>query len=452
MQSRLKSERLKRNLSQARVAEIAGVDTGTVSRWECGQTTPSLEPLRMLCDFFRMSAKELGFDGDRALPQNAAFKQLAQDPISRLLALAFLPTSPYSEAHLLMRQISEEIMSNPTRREALKGALSSLVMLPISGVQQSANWDTTLQQCTVAVAACQELARSTDADDLDLAFQGASSYLDIVSAIAHDSSQLRKKALNIASRCTILKTNLGWHNAGYRKTIQYAKEAVAYSDAYYKESRDISLLLSARSKLAWSQYYYYGNKNTLALDTALGSVSLLEQQPIKVHPCVRGQTYSTLALMQANHGQNEAETALAKATEVDPGHESIAFMDFTHADIPRQVGMIRCHQDGENNPRKAREALEELIDPKTMRLKSPQSERARLEIISLLTLASLKSKDRDMDESIRFWTTGVEGAKALRSEATFSESIALYDGLKIAFPGEQRILSLRNQLVHWNNK
>lgn len=446
MESLLKAERLRRNLSQARVAEIAGVDTGTVSRWECNQSKPSLEPLCKLCDFFGMTAKELGFDGDRMLPQNLSFKLLAQEPVTRLLTLTSLSAnSHYAGTHLLVRQISEEIMSDPTRRDLLEGILSTLVALPISSIQNGAHWETILQQCTIAIAACEELSKSNDAVGLTLAFNSVSAYLEITDKIAHESLHLRKKALNLATNCAILKTELGWSHKDLLVVIQYARKAVEYGTEYYKETGNISILLSARSKLAWAYYDCYGSKNTLALNTALQSVSLLNQKNTKTHPCIIGGTYSTLALMQADQGL-DTDMALGRATELDPGDEPVAMMDFTRARLPLEKALILCHQD---NCEQARKTVEEQINPDTLTQKSSGSGWGRLEAIYLLTLSSLKSKERDMDEVIRFWIAGVEGAKAARSKYRFAQSSNLYQQMKIAWPGEHALKELRDYLVPW---
>jgi tetratricopeptide (TPR) repeat protein len=246
-----------------------------------------------------------------------------------------------------------------TRREAL----CSLATLPLmtfglttpGKAVQPAQYGSALAQCTASLEACWELYRSSDASDTSLAFQSVSKYLPILETIARNTSQYRKEALDLAVHYALLKTALSWHCAGLTETLQYAKDAVALS----KETGDILLQLSSYSKLAWT--YLYVKKYGAALATAQEAQVLLEQSATPLPPGIRGGIYSTLALMQANNGK-QPDAAVRKATEVDPGNECYAFMEFTRSNLPMEVGLIYCHQ---GNQTKAMEALETIIDPTT---------------------------------------------------------------------------------------
>ena len=121
--------------------------------------------------------------------------------------------------------------------------------------------------------------------------------------IINDSSTYRQEALDLATRYALLKTLLGWILMSLTDVIPYAQNAVVLS----KETGDLSLQLSAYSKLAWA--YFYDKKYPLALTTAHQAASLLQHyqqhthaEPL--HPNMRGGTYSTLALMQASNRQS----------------------------------------------------------------------------------------------------------------------------------------------------
>src|SRR5215472_1239135 len=251
--TRLQEEKEQRDLTLDNLAEIAGVqDVSTVSRWVNGLSTPSREPRKRLCDYFGLTARELGWKGDRTLPQDAAFKKDAQDPLTRLASLIDRPLSPYDEVYLNLTQLSKQIMIDPTRRTILQGALALLASIPTEGVQRSWQWEPILQRCTIAVAACEELSTSSNGTDLLLAFNKVSNYIPLLTRIARESSQLHVQALDLAARCAILKTFLGWHCAGNILTIGYAKNAVALGKEKSLASDDPSLWLSALSKLAWA--------------------------------------------------------------------------------------------------------------------------------------------------------------------------------------------------------
>ena len=51
--------RRERGMTQEELAQVAGVSRQTVSKWELGETTPELEKLYLLCDYFGMSMDEL---------------------------------------------------------------------------------------------------------------------------------------------------------------------------------------------------------------------------------------------------------------------------------------------------------------------------------------------------------------------------------------------------------
>lgn len=51
--------RRERGLSQEKLGEALGVSRQTVSKWELGETTPELEKLHLLCDYFQISMDEL---------------------------------------------------------------------------------------------------------------------------------------------------------------------------------------------------------------------------------------------------------------------------------------------------------------------------------------------------------------------------------------------------------
>lgn len=65
---RLKIARIKKGLSQEQVAELVGIKAGTISSYETGNVTPSVEILMKLASTFNASADYLlGIDREKAL-------------------------------------------------------------------------------------------------------------------------------------------------------------------------------------------------------------------------------------------------------------------------------------------------------------------------------------------------------------------------------------------------
>ena len=56
---RLMELRKQHGMTQEQLGAVAGVSRQTVSKWELGETTPELEKLHLLCDYFRISMDEL---------------------------------------------------------------------------------------------------------------------------------------------------------------------------------------------------------------------------------------------------------------------------------------------------------------------------------------------------------------------------------------------------------
>ena len=330
-----------------------------------------------------------------------------------------------------------------TRREALY-SLATLPLITLGlttpgSTVQPAQYGDALAHCAASLEACWELTQSNEGSDIALAFKSVSKYLPILKSIVNSSSQHRKEAADLAARYAVLKTILGWHYKGLTEAIQYAKEAVVYS----KEAEDISLQLSAYSKLAWA--YLYDKKYTMALETAQEAQFLLEQTTTPLPPCIQGGTYSTLALMQVKNGK-AADSALGKAIEIDPGDKIHAFMEFTRSDLPREVGLIHYYRGDQT---KAMEALEKIIDPATLTAKIPAGRRGRIEVFNTMALSILKSKDRDMEKTVHLWMIAIEESRALQSTWGFNEALATYELMEVAWPGEKTIASLRGLIVHW---
>lgn len=481
----LVAARESQHLSQLEAAERVNVGLVTYQRWEAGKAKPQPQHMRHLYEVF---GKLLDYGGFIDLPILLAHSQkqvsemspiapvigtvpekwpretskeecdeieafIATNMTTHLWFLAFLDHATCNDKRMAIREAIEEsdTMNTTnknyqiTRRQALC-ALATLPMitfgLTIPGrTVSSSQYGSILTQCAASMEACWELSKSDEASDLVLAFKSVSKYLSVLKSIVKDSSHYRKEATDLAARYAVLKTILGWHCRGLSDAIAYAKEAVVYS----KETDDVSLQLSAYSKLSWA--YLYDKQYGLALKTAQEAQFLLEQDPKRgVTPAgIRGGTYSTLALMQVKNGV-PPDTALGKATEVDPGNECHAFMEFTRADLPLEIGYTYCYQ---GNQTKAVAVLETIVDPATLAAKEPTSERGRLDAIRMMAISTLRAKDRDMEKTMYFWAAAMESAKALQSEWGFNEALTIYELMEVVWPEEARIADLRSLIVHW---
>jgi hypothetical protein len=375
---------------------------------------------------------------------------------THLWSLAFADHPTCNDKRNAIRQALKEFdivgTTNKNYQITRREALCSLATLPLmtlglttpGKIVQSTQYGSALAHCAASVEACWELYRSSDAGDAALAFQCASKYVSLLYMISKDSSHHREEALALATQYALLKTLLGWNYAGPTASIHYARDAVLLS----KETGDISLQLSAYNKLA--NTYFHDKKYTLALASAQEAEALLQQygrlsnaEPL--YPSLQGGIYSTLALMQVKNGKSP-DVAVGKATAIDPGDEIYAGMDFTRSGMLLSSGWIYCYQ---GNQTKAREILEKRIDPQTFAPRIAQSEMGRVETLNVLALSSLKTKDRDREQTLHFWTAAIEGAKALQSEYNFTEAVTTYEHMAVVWPGEPRIAELQDLIIHW---
>lgn len=464
-----------RHLSQFEAAELVNVGLGTYQRWESGRSRPQPQHMRQLYEVFNTlpdHRAETPLNETVSNPSPVASvegtpiivsKEEIDEPqafitthmTAYLWSLAF-KEHPVCEKQDIIRQAIKEFdtmnTSNKNYQITRREALCSLATLPLitfglatpGKTVQPLQYGSVLAQCTASLEACWQLYQDGDASDTTLAFKSVSKYLSVLQGIIRDSSHYRKEATDLAARYSLLKTLLGWICANPTETLQYAKDAVALC----KETGDISLQLSAYSKLAWG--YFYNKQYIPALRTAQQAEGLLVQyyglpnvQPL--HPVVQGGTYSTLALMLARNGQSP-DAALGKTAEIDPGNEAYALMSSKRSTLLLEAGWTYCYY---NDQKKVMQTLEQRIDPETLSLKIPQSMMGRVETINIMALSSLKTKDRDIERTIHFWVAGIEGAKTLQNQQRFNEALTTYEFMEMVWPGDARIKDLRDYIIHW---
>ena len=101
------------------------------------------------------------------------------------------------------------------------------------------------------------------------------------------------------------------------------------------------------------------------------------------------------------------------------------------------------------NQSKAMDTFSQLIDPENLTLQIPLSGKARVEMLNLMTLSTLKQPKKNLDQVLTLWEAGLSGAQALQSNQRFNESSSIYDAIEAVWPNEPRVKERRKQLVHW---
>jgi transcriptional regulator with XRE-family HTH domain len=315
--------RQQRHLSQLEAAEKINVGTRTYQQWELGLKKPQPRNWREVLKafpeldhsgLFRQSAigqqTELDPAGVFPTSENQQDHQTASHHRQMLASSAeatsvppspdgtmptnvspvpenIVATTPVEEAAELsttsaiwtlavqstVRHVLKEFATMDTTNKndqiTRRTTLEMLAQLPLASLGLSlsgssikpAYYGDALVYCAAASEACWGLFRSSNAGDVQQAFQSVSMYLPILKTVARDSTVYRREALDLAARYALLQTLLGWDCSSSTETISYANDAVTLS----KLTGDILLQLSAYIKLAWA--YFFDNKGTQALRT-----------------------------------------------------------------------------------------------------------------------------------------------------------------------------------------
>jgi transcriptional regulator with XRE-family HTH domain/tetratricopeptide (TPR) repeat protein len=453
---KLRMARAEKGWSLEQVGEAVGVGWNTVSLWELGKATPHARNVYRLCKLYGRTAEELDLAAPRpALPVMTARKEVFARQLSgvvrddltmRLLALGFVAL-PLAQLQAEMKRILEEDESmnhDPiSRRAALRRLATALGMTylnPQSPLPFELNSDL-LRQTAACLAACWELSRSKERGDIRTAFGSANTYAQMLKALIKEASsnQQRQESASLIAQCEILLTILSWHFVNLETAARHAKEAVAYSEL----SGDIPLHLDALKQQAWM--HYYSQRSAQALKSIGQATLVLKEHKNNLPQYTHSDIYSSLALMQASNGQ-DASAELRYAEKMLSSDDAPIYVDAPISGFIHKVG-VTLYEQGDYG--QAMTLLEQLIDIDRLTAKQPMPERSRVEVINNMALISLKQAKKDRDLSLRLWTEGINGARALHSEQRYREALLAYEIMQSLWPGEDDIRALRELVVHW---
>jgi len=231
---------------------------------------------------------------------------------------------------------------------------------------------------------------------------------------------------------------------GPKTAISYAEQAVRYSEA----SSNLELILTSLGQLAW--IFSTDKQYHKALEKAQLAEYLLKTTKSSIHPLIQSNTYAVLGAYSAQNGHRDTSLiALDKATQTfhsaTPTDE-LNYVDYDYSEIVLTWGLAHART---GHPEEALNSFSEIIDTTTLQTKLPVSERARVEFLNHMALASVKRSAKDMEETIRYWQMGIQGAKTLRSEQRFSEATTTYEIMDSIWPNDKQVTSLRELVVHW---
>jgi len=235
------------------------------------------------------------------------------------------------------------------------------------------------------------------------------------------------------------------HIEGPGTATHYGQLAVAYS----KESGDMVLLLTALRRLTWA--YTDSKQPKLALQTIEQAQHLIETSRIPLSPRVCSSIYGALAEIQVKNGLASPfaihlaqEMFFAKPVESNKGTLSNA--DFSYAQLMRNDGHVHYYQ---GLYKEALDAYAQVVDPATLAPKVKMPVWTHAELLHKITMVALKRPTRDMEQVITFWKADLQSATDLQSEQRFEKACMAYEVMGGVWPGEPRIMELRDLIVHW---
>lgn len=458
IREKLIAARENKGWTQLKLSEAMDVDVSTIVRWEHGISRPQGRLKRKLTQLLGAAAEELGLEKDQQtiyVPQREArLTRFAENDLTmQLLALAH-PTvrGGYQKTQNRLIQIIKEheaynMADSITRRDALR-RLAALPFITLNLNSESFvihAADHVLNQCAASIAACWQLSKSQNEEDLQDAFDGATAYMSVLKEVARDASGSgqRKMAASLVGQCGSLKTVLGWHLEGLREAAMYGREALGYSEG----AEDIPLQTAIHTQLAW--VYYYGRQYQQSLKEADAAAALLKKSD-KLPHSLHSSVHSTRAIRQALYNKDQDATASLRLAHkhFNPGSEELRYIyvDHDQSSLILEGGMTYA-QLGRHDT--ALDSFSQIIDPKSLRSKIPVPERVRIEVLNNQTMSLLKSKQGDMHQAVKLWKASVQGSIELQSEQRFSEALTVYQAMETLWPGEREIADLRECIVHW---
>jgi transcriptional regulator with XRE-family HTH domain len=418
----LRIVRQKRNLSLQEVADATTLGWKTIWRAERGYELRP-ESRRLLCEFFEMSAEELGLLRlSESQDENPSIEETEHQDVG----------SQEEET----AKLGDHIMANLDRRTFLGAALAGGSLLLPKGILHTlaeidglGSGEHTLQQFESLNNVCWGLSNS---NQLDLVEQLLHAYLPRVTAIAHQSEQHRTHAASLVSRGYILAAEVDKQNVAAMQS--YAQQATFYSQ--FSNDHNVqcdALRQEATIALVAKQPF----KALLAYQKALMLVD-------RVTPLLRSRIYLGLA------------SALARCNPVLYKQEALKYLGMACEHFPaepeKDPWYLYMYASGNkavlhlyealtyNDLNQPHEAWNALMEVDGLHPKLPVTESARIEFINLQ--AKTAADLGNMHESCSYIETSVQAADASGYTVWREEAADIHQELLKLWPHELQVRRL----------
>ncbi|GCE14176.1 hypothetical protein KTT_40890 [Tengunoibacter tsumagoiensis] len=328
--------------------------------------------------------------------------------------------------------VEMDIERTITRRDALRTLVLFACETCYIGTAKKAGSEEILAQCAAAITACWYLRKGKE---LALANDAVSTYIASLQPLAEINAS-KKSASALLTQCYLLKATLSRLVEGHDQPLSHLEQAQRFSGM----AEDPILQVLALRTLAAT--YSYGNKSSAAL--TLGEKAAEKLKNISAPPKLQSFVYAGLANYQAQCSlKNDSLKSLEMANKTFT-EESYIWIDHPESNMWINTGMVNLHLGDFQSAITAFGRVETLPD-----LSGSSDGKIEATINSVVAEVQRDDRPRDLDRCIALWQQGINGAKALKSEQWFSEAKNAHRLMCAAWPTEQRIKALREQLAHW---
>ena len=476
----LAQARIDRNWTQEQVAEHMKVEIKTVRRWEQGLHQPHIRQYQRLCLLFDREQKQPQDapppfpDQETAIVQHREGRQTFHPaalhetddtytrfrarnvtlPLLRLVLTWSLrdEAARYQALQTLLMQELEREDNNTMHEQSMsrRSALRYLASLPIElhglslltpDLSQPYPYEEVLTQCAGGITACWYLRKGKD---LAFASDVVSRYIPTLKEIViQGPSDHRQDAADLLAQGLLLKATCVNHiSADHTASLRYAKQAETYSNL----AGNLALAIAAIKKQA-SAYDYADNWEQAMHTTERAKQMIETTDDVTVSSFVQSYVYAGLANYQGHCNRKQGALTsvrlaedMLNASSNEPAQP--LWIDYNRGSMLIHCGLAYYHLDMQEEAIRSFAGINDL---------EGAMETTRTESFTDQVMAEVNREDkpRDMDFCIDRWETGIQRAIAMRSKQAFAEAKVAYAAMRGAWPTEQRVKKLGEQIKHW---
>jgi hypothetical protein len=335
------------------------------------------------------------------------------------------------------RDVLRRLASAPVELYSLKLTAPMLIYAP----------DEFLPRCAAGITACYYLRKGKD---LAFVSDTVSRYiLTLEDLVTNGKGTQRKDAAELLAQCLLLKGLCVNHtHADPLAALAYAKQAESYAKL---AGHPMLTIVIVRQQATFSDYAEDWEQ---ALSTAERAKNIMEAanqgktaEDAPVSSRVQSFVHAGLADFQAHGGRvQEALKSLRLAEETFEASKDEplppVWVTYDEASLYQREGLTYSRLDNQTAAITSFARIDGLADaPEVLRTDSFTAQ--------VMAELNRSDKPRDMEFCLENWQKSLLGAIATQSRQQFKEAKVAYVAIRAAWPSEQRIKKLSEQIRPW---